>query len=61
MMTDGAVDVHRDTEQYGSDWQVGEQTAIDQQLTLTKKRSPGVAAGIRQPMSGPPSRRHSAT
>jgi von Willebrand factor type A domain len=32
MMTDGAVDVHRNTQQYGSDWQLGEQTAINQQL-----------------------------
>jgi von Willebrand factor type A domain len=40
MMTDGAVDVHRDTEQYGTDWQVGEQTAINQQLQL------GVADGV---------------
>ena len=33
MMTDGAVDVHRDTQQYGTNWQLGEQTAINQQLT----------------------------
>lgn len=33
MMTDGAVDVHRDTQQYGTDWELGEQTAINQQLT----------------------------
>jgi hypothetical protein len=33
MMTDGAVDVHRNTQQYGTNWQLGEQTAIDQQLT----------------------------
>jgi hypothetical protein len=32
MMTDGAVDVHRDTQQYGINWQLGEQTAINQQL-----------------------------
>jgi hypothetical protein len=36
MMTDGAVDVHRDTQQYGSDWQLGEQTAISQQLSAAK-------------------------
>ena len=33
MMTDGAVDVHRNTKQYGTDWQLGEQTAINQQLS----------------------------
>jgi hypothetical protein len=33
MMTDGAVDVHRNTQQYGVNWQLGEQTAINQQLT----------------------------
>ena len=33
MMTDGAVDVHRNTQQYGSNWELGEKTAIDQQLT----------------------------
>ena len=32
MMTDGAVDVHRDTQQYGTNWQLGETTAIGQQL-----------------------------
>ena len=32
MMTDGALDVHRDTQQYGVNWQLGEQTAINQQL-----------------------------
>jgi hypothetical protein len=32
MMTDGAVDVHRDTQQYGSNWELGEETAINQQL-----------------------------
>jgi von Willebrand factor type A domain len=32
MMTDGAVDVHRDLKQYGVNWQLGEQTAINQQL-----------------------------
>lgn len=32
MMTDGAVDVHRNTQQYGANWQLGEQTAINQQL-----------------------------
>jgi len=37
MMTDGAVDVHRDTQQYGSDWQVGEQAAINQQLKLAQQ------------------------
>jgi von Willebrand factor type A domain-containing protein len=32
MMTDGAVDVHRNIQQYGNNWQLGEQTAINQQL-----------------------------
>lgn len=36
MMTDGAVDVHRNTQQYGTDWQLGEQTAIDQQMSGAK-------------------------
>ena len=36
MMTDGAVDVHRDTQQYGTDWQLGEQQAINQQLTAAR-------------------------
>ena len=36
MMTDGAVDVHRDTQQYGTNWQLGEQTAINQQLSTAK-------------------------
>ncbi len=37
MMTDGAVDVHRDTQQYGANWQEGEKVAIDSQLSLAKK------------------------
>jgi von Willebrand factor type A domain len=37
MMTDGAVDVHRDTQQYGVNWQEGEKVAIDNQLTLARK------------------------
>lgn len=37
MMTDGAVDVHRDTQQYGSDWQMGEQAAINHQLMLAQQ------------------------
>lgn len=37
MMTDGAVDVRRDTQQYGKDWQEGEQVAIGQQLTLARQ------------------------
>jgi hypothetical protein len=32
MLTDGAVDVSRNTAQYGADWQLGEQTAVNQQL-----------------------------
>ncbi len=37
MMTDGAVDVHRDTQQYGTDWQLGEQTAINAQLAAARQ------------------------
>lgn len=37
MMTDGAVDVHRNTAQYGSDWQEGELTQIDDQLSTAKQ------------------------
>lgn len=40
MMTDGAVDVHRNTQQYGANWQLGEQTAINQQTSAAK------AAGV---------------
>lgn len=40
MMTDGAVDVHRNTQQYGNNWQLGEQTAINQQMSAAK------AAGV---------------
>jgi von Willebrand factor type A domain-containing protein len=36
MMTDGAVDVHRDTQQYGADWLQGEQAAVNQQLAAAK-------------------------
>ena len=36
MMTDGAVDVHRDTQQYGSNWSEGEQQAVNQQLSAAK-------------------------
>lgn len=36
MMTDGAVDVHRDTQQYGANWQLGEQRAISEQLAAAK-------------------------
>ena len=36
MMTDGAVDVFRNTQQYGTNWQLGEQTAINQQLSAAK-------------------------
>jgi hypothetical protein len=36
MMTDGAVDVARDTQQYGTNWPLGEQTAINQQLSAAK-------------------------
>jgi hypothetical protein len=40
MMTDGVVDVSHDTQQYGTDWQLGEQTAINEQLATAK------AAGV---------------
>jgi von Willebrand factor type A domain len=40
MMTDGAVDVHRDTQQYGANWMEGEQQAVNQQLAAA--RSDGV-------------------
>jgi hypothetical protein len=36
MMTDGAVDVHRNTQQYGSNWQLGELTQIDDQLAIAR-------------------------
>ena len=36
MMTDGAVDVHRNTQQYGSNWMEGEQAAVNQQLATAK-------------------------
>ena len=48
MMTDGAVDVHRNTQQYGSNWMEGEQAAVNQQLATAKsERRPGVAAWLR--------------
>jgi hypothetical protein len=37
MMTDGGVDVHRDTQQYGTDWQLGEQQAVNQQLAAARQ------------------------
>ena len=36
MMTDGGVDVHRDTQQYGDDWLAGEHAAVNQQLALAQ-------------------------
>jgi hypothetical protein len=36
MMTDGAVDVSRDTKDYTSNWRLGEQQAINQQLALAR-------------------------
>ena len=36
MMTDGAVDVHRDTAQYGVNWREGEQAAVSGQLSLAR-------------------------
>jgi hypothetical protein len=37
MATDGGVDVHRDTKQYGSDWLSGEKQAVNEQLALAKQ------------------------
>jgi von Willebrand factor type A domain len=37
MMTDGAVDVHRNMQQYGADWREGELTQIDDQLSIAKQ------------------------
>jgi hypothetical protein len=37
MMTDGRVDVHRDTQQYGQNWLLGETQAIDIQLAAARK------------------------
>jgi len=37
MMTDGGVDVHRDTRQYGVNWMLGEQQAVSQQLALARQ------------------------
>jgi hypothetical protein len=37
MMTDGAADVSHDAQQYGSDWQLGEQTAISAQLAAARQ------------------------
>jgi von Willebrand factor type A domain len=37
MMTDGGVDVHRDTKQYGSDWLNGEKQAVNEQLALARQ------------------------
>jgi hypothetical protein len=60
MMTDGAVDVRRDTQQYGKDWQLGEQTAINQQLAFARQYSvqvwplgfgTDIGTGITQPES----------
>ena len=34
MMTDGGVDVYRDTQQYGTDWLAGVHQAVNQQLAL---------------------------
>ena len=36
MMTDGAVDVSADTQQYGTNWRQGEQQAINQQLAAAR-------------------------
>ncbi len=37
MMTDGGVDVHRDTQQYGTNWLLGEQQAVRQQLAVARQ------------------------
>lgn len=37
MMTDGGVDVHRDTRQYGQNWQQGETQAINEQLAKARQ------------------------
>lgn len=37
MMTDGGVDVHRDIKQYGVNWMLGEQQAVNQQLALARQ------------------------
>ena len=37
MMTDSGLDVHRDTEQYGQNWLLGEQTAVNAQLRLARR------------------------
>jgi hypothetical protein len=37
MMTDGGVDVHRDTQQYGQNWMLGETQAISKQMAAARK------------------------
>jgi hypothetical protein len=37
MMTDGGVDVHRDTQQYGQDWLAGVHQAVNEQLALARQ------------------------
>lgn len=37
MMTDGGADVHRDTQQYGTNWMLGEQQAVAQQLAVARQ------------------------
>ena len=37
MMTDGGVNVSRDTQQYGQDWMLGEEQAVNQQLALARQ------------------------
>ena len=63
MMTDGAVDVARNTQQYGINWQLGEQTAINEQLGAGEVgRRPDLAAGLRhRHRHAAPNRRRSAT
>lgn len=37
MLVNGAADVHRDTQQYGTNWQLGEQTAVNAQLSAAAR------------------------
>lgn len=37
MMTDGGVDVHRDTQQYGQNWMQGETQAINEQMAYARQ------------------------
>jgi von Willebrand factor type A domain-containing protein len=37
MMTGSGVDVHRDTQQYGSNWLAGERSAVNEQLAIARQ------------------------